>query len=171
MVLQFDFRFQILVHLTVSLVATSSKQVLTTKENDLYNQLNMKDKEFLDKLKEYEIVYPKDVTPITNEFPDFYSEDEAIERSISFLQNGQKIVLDLVPNRNLVSPGYKEKYYLPNGHTVFRKRTHDCFFHGHVRSEENSNLALSTCEGFHGYFRRNDETFFIQPVFDQQQKV
>jgi hypothetical protein len=26
-------------------------------------------------------------------------QDEAVERSISFLQNGKKVVLDLVPNR------------------------------------------------------------------------
>ncbi|CAB3994598.1 disintegrin and metallo ase domain-containing 12-like, partial [Paramuricea clavata] len=96
--------------------------------------------------------------------------DETVERSISFLLNGNGVVLDLVPNRNLVSPRYKERHYLSDGVTVLRKRTHDCFFHGHVRNEENSNLALTTCEGFHGYFRRNDETFFIQPLFDQSQK-
>ncbi|CAB4010915.1 Hypothetical predicted protein [Paramuricea clavata] len=136
----------------------------------LYDELNIKDKELLNKLKKYEIVHPEDTTPTANEFPDFYSQGETVERSISFLHNGKKLVLDLVPNRNLVSPRYKERYYLPDGNTALRERTHDCFFHGHVRSEEQSNLALTTCEGFHGYIRRHDETFFIQPLFDQDRK-
>jgi hypothetical protein len=38
----------------------------------LYNDLNLKDKELLDQLKKYEIVYPQDVSPIANEYPDFY---------------------------------------------------------------------------------------------------
>jgi hypothetical protein len=117
----------------------------------LYDELNIKDKELLNKLKKYEIVHPEDATPIANEFPDFYSQvnnfaaavefgfchqhflvflsylydcmailvadrcnkpkltsrknmflmlqGEAVERSISFLHNGKKLVLDLVPNR------------------------------------------------------------------------
>ena len=39
----------------------------------LYDQLNIKDKELLNKLKKYEIVHPEDIAPIANEFPDFYS--------------------------------------------------------------------------------------------------
>ena len=42
--------------------------------NILYDQLNIKDQELLDQLKKYEVVHPEDVTPISNEFPDFYSE-------------------------------------------------------------------------------------------------
>ena len=40
----------------------------------LYDELNIKDKELLNKLKKYEIVHPEDVTPTANEFPDFYSQ-------------------------------------------------------------------------------------------------
>ena len=40
----------------------------------LYDELNIKDKELLNKLKKYEIIHPEDVTPTANEFPDFYSQ-------------------------------------------------------------------------------------------------
>jgi hypothetical protein len=40
----------------------------------LYDELNIKDKELLNKLKKYEIVHPEDAAPIANEFPDFYSQ-------------------------------------------------------------------------------------------------
>ena len=35
-------------------------------------RLNARGKELLDKLKKYEVVYPQDVSPISNEFADFY---------------------------------------------------------------------------------------------------
>ena len=41
--------------------------------NLLYDELNIKDKELIDKLKKYEIVRPQDETSIGNEFPDFYN--------------------------------------------------------------------------------------------------
>jgi hypothetical protein len=47
---------------------------VSTDQNILPDQLNIQDKELLDKLKKYEIVHPEDVTPIANEFPDYYSE-------------------------------------------------------------------------------------------------
>ncbi|CAB4012605.1 disintegrin and metallo ase domain-containing 12-like, partial [Paramuricea clavata] len=112
-----------LVILILFLVSTSLQQEDVKQIPDIvYDELNIKDKELLNKLKKYEIVHPEDVTPTANEFPDFYSQDENVERSISFQHNGKNVVLDLVRNRNLISPRYKERYYLPDGETVLRKR-------------------------------------------------
>lgn len=42
--------------------------------NVLYDELNTKDKDLLNKLKRYEVIHPEDVAPIANEFPEFYEE-------------------------------------------------------------------------------------------------
>lgn len=42
--------------------------------NILYDEINMNDKYLLNKLKKYEVIYPDDVAPVANEFPDFYDE-------------------------------------------------------------------------------------------------
>ena len=49
---------------------------LETKQasNFLYDELNTKDKELLNKLKRYEVIHPENVAPIANEFPEFYDE-------------------------------------------------------------------------------------------------
>ena len=39
---------------------------------NLHMRLNARGKELLDKLKKYEVVYPQDVSPISNKFADFY---------------------------------------------------------------------------------------------------
>ena len=52
--------------------------VVSTDQNILPEQLNIEDKELLDKLKKYEIVHPENVTPIANEFPDYYSEVKTV---------------------------------------------------------------------------------------------
>ena len=52
-------------------------------------RLNVRDKELLDKLKKYEVVYPQDVSPISNEFPDLYSSVSSLMLCYSFLRDNQ----------------------------------------------------------------------------------
>jgi hypothetical protein len=49
-----------------------------------YNQLNIKDKELLNKLKKHEIVHPEDITPIANEFPNFYRQVNNFAAAVIF---------------------------------------------------------------------------------------
>jgi hypothetical protein len=52
----------------------SGNAQLKKNSNTMYDDLNQKDKEFLERIKNYEIVHPQDVLPITNKFPDFYGQ-------------------------------------------------------------------------------------------------
>lgn len=40
----------------------------------LYDELNINDKELLNKLTKYEVIHPEDVAPVANEFPEFYGK-------------------------------------------------------------------------------------------------
>ncbi|XP_013402377.1 disintegrin and metalloproteinase domain-containing protein 9 isoform X1 [Lingula anatina] len=75
--------------------------------------------------------------------------------------------LDLKLNKNLFGDKFVEKH-TTNGKPVVRRykdhKNHHCFYHGKIRHEEESLIALSTCDGLSGLFQDGTEQYYIQPV-------
>lgn len=59
---------------------------------------------------------------------------------------GSRFVLDLTLNNDLLSSDYVEIHY-EGGKPVLSKGGEHCYYHGQVRGEDDSNVALSTCNG------------------------
>ncbi|XP_038862180.1 disintegrin and metalloproteinase domain-containing protein 23-like [Salvelinus namaycush] len=59
---------------------------------------------------------------------------------------GSRFVLDLTLNNDLLSSDYVEIHY-EEGKPVLSKGGEHCYYHGQVRGEDDSNVALSTCNG------------------------
>ncbi|XP_078662325.1 disintegrin and metalloproteinase domain-containing protein 12-like [Branchiostoma floridae x Branchiostoma belcheri] len=76
------------------------------------------------------------------------------------------LTLDVRLNRNLFGKQYFEKYYLPDGTPVIERpsRQNHCHYHGTVRGEEGSAVALSTCNGLSGVIHLVNQTFYIEPL-------
>ncbi|XP_072047065.1 disintegrin and metalloproteinase domain-containing protein 12-like [Amphiura filiformis] len=69
-------------------------------------------------------------------------------------------------NENLFPGHFVESSYLPDGKKLHRKphETHHCYYHGSVRGIEDSNVALSTCNGLSGIIFLNGTSFYIEPL-------
>ncbi|XP_066277563.1 disintegrin and metalloproteinase domain-containing protein 12-like isoform X2 [Branchiostoma lanceolatum] len=76
------------------------------------------------------------------------------------------LTLDVRLNRNLFGKHYFEKYYLSDGTPVVEwpSQQNHCHYHGTVRGEEGSTVALSTCNGISGVIHLANETFYIEPL-------
>uniref|UniRef100_A0A4W6G8L8 ADAM metallopeptidase domain 23 n=1 Tax=Lates calcarifer TaxID=8187 RepID=A0A4W6G8L8_LATCA len=61
---------------------------------------------------------------------------------------GSRFVLDLTLNNDLLSSDYVEIHY-EGGKPVLSKGGEHCYYHGQVRGNDNSHVALSTCNGLH----------------------
>jgi hypothetical protein len=62
-------------------------------------------------------------------------------------------------------PDYKEERHdgLQHKSTMRVPKSH-CYYHGKVRGDEHSLVALSTCDGLHGLIDTKDSRLFIQPA-------
>ncbi|KAJ8338358.1 hypothetical protein SKAU_G00373240 [Synaphobranchus kaupii] len=73
-------------------------------------------------------------------------------------------------SRQLFAPGFKETWYSPSGvrHTSSPPRPENCFYHGVVRGDSGSSVAVSTCEGLRGMITVSGNTsYLIEPLPNQ----
>lgn len=78
---------------------------------------------------------------------------------------GSRFVLDLTLNNELLSSDYVEIHF-EKGKPVQSKGGEHCYYHGQVRDNAKSHVALSTCNGLHGMF---DDGFFVYLIEPLQQ--
>ncbi|XP_030638100.1 disintegrin and metalloproteinase domain-containing protein 23 [Chanos chanos] len=76
---------------------------------------------------------------------------------------GSTFTLDLTLNNDLLSSDYVEIHY-EKGNPVLSKGGEHCYYHGQVRSKEESRVALSTCNGLHGMFDDGEFVYLIEPL-------
>ncbi|KAM4558513.1 disintegrin and metalloproteinase domain-containing protein 23 isoform 3-T3 [Odontesthes bonariensis] len=77
---------------------------------------------------------------------------------------GSRFVLDLALNNDLLSSDYVEIHY-EDGKPILSKGGEHCYYHGQVRGNDNSHVALSTCNGLHGMFDDGDHVYLIEPLY------
>ncbi|KAM3608083.1 uncharacterized protein V6R79_018811 [Siganus canaliculatus] len=76
---------------------------------------------------------------------------------------GSRFVLDLALNNDLLSSDYVEIHF-EDGKPVLSKGGEHCYYHGQVRGNDNSRVALSTCNGLHGMFDDGLHMYLIEPL-------
>ncbi|XP_054642466.1 disintegrin and metalloproteinase domain-containing protein 23 isoform X3 [Dunckerocampus dactyliophorus] len=76
---------------------------------------------------------------------------------------GTQFVLDLTLNNDLLSSDYVEIHY-EGGKPVLSKGGEHCYYHGQVRGNDDSRVALSTCNGLHGMFDDGAYVYVIEPL-------
>lgn len=76
---------------------------------------------------------------------------------------GCRFILDLALNNDLLSSDYVEIHY-EGGKPVLSKGGEHCYYHGQVRGNDNSHVALSTCNGLHGMFDDGVHVYLIEPL-------
>ncbi|XP_048834413.1 disintegrin and metalloproteinase domain-containing protein 23 isoform X1 [Brienomyrus brachyistius] len=76
---------------------------------------------------------------------------------------GSRFILDLSLNNDLLSSDYVEIHYV-NGKPIQVKGGEHCYYHGQVRGNTNSRVALSTCNGLHGMFDDGLHMYVIEPL-------
>ncbi|XP_067370828.1 disintegrin and metalloproteinase domain-containing protein 23 isoform X4 [Channa argus] len=94
------------------------------------------------------------------------SEGQAVhlaQASFQLEAFGSRYVLDLTLNNGLLSSDYVEIYY-EEGKPVLSKGGEHCYYHGEVRGNNNSQVALSTCNGLHGMFDDGVYMYLIEPL-------
>ncbi|KAM6986938.1 disintegrin and metalloproteinase domain-containing protein 23 [Aplochiton taeniatus] len=75
---------------------------------------------------------------------------------------GSRFILDLALNNDLLSSDYVEIHY-EGGKPVMSKGGEHCYYHGQVRGNQDSRVALSTCNGLHGMFDDGVYVYVIEP--------
>lgn len=79
-----------------------------------------------------------------------------------------RMVLQVERNQELLSPDFTETYYTADGRPVSvssQNVTDHCFYHGRVRGQPESWVALSTCAGVRGLISFNStHNFYLEPV-------
>ncbi|KAK1166225.1 disintegrin and metalloproteinase domain-containing protein 23 [Acipenser oxyrinchus oxyrinchus] len=76
---------------------------------------------------------------------------------------GSRFTLDLSLNNALLSSDYVEIHY-EKGKPVLSKGGEHCYYHGQIRGNDMSNVAVSTCNGLHGMFDDGSHTYLIEPL-------
>ncbi|XP_060104443.1 disintegrin and metalloproteinase domain-containing protein 22 isoform X7 [Heteronotia binoei] len=76
---------------------------------------------------------------------------------------GSSFILDVELNHNLLSSDYLERHIEHGGKVVEVKGGEHCYYHGHLRGNPESFVALSTCHGLHGMFYDGNHRYLIEP--------
>uniref|UniRef100_A0AAY4F021 Uncharacterized protein n=1 Tax=Denticeps clupeoides TaxID=299321 RepID=A0AAY4F021_9TELE len=76
---------------------------------------------------------------------------------------GSKYTLDLTLNNDLLSSNYVEIHY-EEGEPVHSKGGEHCYYHGQIRGNNGSRVAMSTCNGLHGMFDDGVHVYLIEPL-------
>ncbi|XP_076841518.1 disintegrin and metalloproteinase domain-containing protein 23 isoform X2 [Brachyhypopomus gauderio] len=76
---------------------------------------------------------------------------------------GSRFILDLTLNTDLLSSSYVEIHY-EEGKPILSKGGEHCYYHGQLRGNEASRVALSTCNGLHGMFDDGFHVYLIEPL-------
>lgn len=76
---------------------------------------------------------------------------------------GSRFVLDLSLNNDLLSSDYVEIHVEKDKRTESKGGEH-CYYHGEIRGNNDSRVALSTCNGLHGMFDDGVYSYLIEPL-------
>ncbi|XP_066543708.1 disintegrin and metalloproteinase domain-containing protein 23 isoform X4 [Amia ocellicauda] len=76
---------------------------------------------------------------------------------------GSRFILDLSLNNDLLSSNYVEIHYEKDKPLLSKGGEH-CYYHGQIRGNEESNVAISTCNGLHGMFDDGLYVYLIEPL-------
>ncbi|KAM4708875.1 disintegrin and metalloproteinase domain-containing protein 33-like isoform 2-T2 [Discoglossus pictus] len=87
---------------------------------------------------------------------------------------GQRLILEVEKNHNLLSTEYTETHYTPDGKmvTVSPNHTDHCFYHGEVRGHQDSWVTLSTCSGISGMIVLSiNDSYYLKPLAEPGHKT
>ncbi|KAJ8254698.1 hypothetical protein GJAV_G00196180 [Gymnothorax javanicus] len=119
----------------------------------------------LDHVEQYEVIYPLWISPERTRFSFTHKHPLLVEVGIT--AEGKELILQLERNEQLFAPGFKETWYSPSGvrHTSSPPRPENCFYHGAVRGNEDSSVAISTCLGLRGMITvSSNVSYLIEPL-------
>uniref|UniRef100_A0A4W4FH35 ADAM metallopeptidase domain 23a n=1 Tax=Electrophorus electricus TaxID=8005 RepID=A0A4W4FH35_ELEEL len=85
------------------------------------------------------------------------------EASFQLESFGSRFILDLTLNTDLLASSYVEIHY-EEGKPILSKGGEHCYYHGQVRGNDASLVALSTCNGLHGMFDDGLHLYLIEPL-------
>ncbi|XP_061691598.1 disintegrin and metalloproteinase domain-containing protein 19 isoform X1 [Syngnathoides biaculeatus] len=118
-----------------------------------------------DALEGYEITYPRWLHP--HRHSRSAKREHPAEAQVVISAEGQKLQLRLEKNEQLLTPGYQETWYTPNGsrRSFSPINVNHCLYHGEVVGVDGSSVAVSTCSGLRGLISLNASvSYLIEPV-------
>ncbi|XP_061644136.1 disintegrin and metalloproteinase domain-containing protein 19 [Phyllopteryx taeniolatus] len=115
----------------------------------------------------YEITYPRWLHP--HRHSRSAGREHPAEAQVVISAEGQELQLHLERNEQLLTPGYQEICYTPDGSrrsfspiNLFQSH---CLYHGEVVGVDGSSVAVSTCSGLRGLISLNASvSYLIEPV-------
>ncbi|XP_006635993.2 A disintegrin and metalloproteinase with thrombospondin motifs 16 [Lepisosteus oculatus] len=125
---------------------------------------------------EYEVVSPYEVDHngkyISHEVAHHHRRKRSagswVEETVHFRLHGfgQDFHLELQSSGGLLAPGFIIQTLGKNGTTVLETYQQGdlCFYQGSLRSNTNSSVALSTCNGMSGLIRTQNTDYFLKPL-------
>ncbi|XP_070621723.1 zinc metalloproteinase-disintegrin-like NaMP [Erythrolamprus reginae] len=118
--------------------------------------------------KDYEIVYPQRVLPLSTRGSEWREEKTKYEDTMKyeFTVNGEPVLLNLEKNKQLFSKDYSETHYSPDGREITTNpQVEDhCYYHGYIQNDADSSAVISACDGLNGYFNNKGEMYLIEPL-------
>ncbi|KAK7011124.1 Disintegrin and metalloproteinase domain-containing protein 12 [Biomphalaria glabrata] len=162
-------------YLFILLVTTWTSDGLRRKVRDIrdlktkhrYNQI------LLDNIKQpYEIIYPQqldhgrvsDISTRKHKLRHHGTHEHVPQLTIQIVMEGKKYRIKLIQNEALLSAGIVVKHYEENNQQVITKTVEHCYYHGHIKKDDWSSVAVSTCNGIRGVIHLHNETYVIQPL-------
>ncbi|RUS79527.1 hypothetical protein EGW08_012725 [Elysia chlorotica] len=91
--------------------------------------------------------------------------------TLQIVLEGKKHKIKLTRNDELLSSGIVVKHFENFQGTpqqVLTKTIEHCYYHGEVRRDEWSRVAVSTCNGIRGVIQMHNETYVIQPLIKEE---
>ncbi|XP_005107366.1 disintegrin and metalloproteinase domain-containing protein 22 isoform X2 [Aplysia californica] len=135
--------------------------------HDLYNKVLLSSIE-----QPKEIVYPKQVEkgrlfPLSTQkhkIRHHGTHEHVNQLTVQITIAGTRYRIKLERNDVLLSAGIVVKHYEEDNQQVLTKTVEHCYYLGHVRKDEWSSVAVSTCNGLKGVIQMHNETYIIQPL-------
>uniref|UniRef100_A0A4W3JLR5 ADAM metallopeptidase domain 22 n=1 Tax=Callorhinchus milii TaxID=7868 RepID=A0A4W3JLR5_CALMI len=84
---------------------------------------------------------------------------------------GSSFILDVELNHDLLSSQYVERNIEAGGKSVESRGGEHCYYHGIIRGNAESSVALSTCHGLHGMFHDGNHTYIIEPLLRNDENI
>ncbi|XP_054647643.1 disintegrin and metalloproteinase domain-containing protein 19 isoform X2 [Dunckerocampus dactyliophorus] len=95
------------------------------------------------------------------------NREHPVETQVVISAEGQQLKLHLQRNEQLLTAGYQEIWYTPDGsrRSSSPVNMNHCLYHGEVLGVEGSSVAVSTCAGLRGIISLNTSvSYLIEPL-------
>ncbi|CAK8682796.1 unnamed protein product [Clavelina lepadiformis] len=93
----------------------------------------------------------------------------------TFNYDGKKYIIDLSINQELLPRSFTTSSYSKHGqlqmHKPMKKDRNNCYYQGHVRNIDNSQVFMSTCDGLSGSIFLPDDILLIEPLKNNKGQV